>query len=87
MTLVELDDEVPMQLGDFADGMSWLLTGDVCFFHHYLELYRYILIVHHILYIIYIVCFSGLEKMSIFWWCSACKHLSNDLVDHHHLMQ
>jgi hypothetical protein len=32
MTLVELDDEVPMQLGDFADGMSWLLTGDVCFF-------------------------------------------------------
>lgn len=56
MTLVELDDEVPMQLGDFADGMSWLLTGDVCFFHHYLELYRYILIVHHILYIIYIYC-------------------------------
>lgn len=55
MTLVELDDEVPMQLGDFADGMSWLLTGDVCFFHHYLELYRYILIVHHILYIIYIL--------------------------------
>jgi len=53
MTLVELDDEVPMQLGDFADGMSWLLTGDVCFFHHYLELYRYILIVHHILYYIY----------------------------------
>jgi hypothetical protein len=32
MTLVELDDEVPMQLGDFADGMSWLLTGDVFFF-------------------------------------------------------